>query len=149
MKVKPVKYEDLGEIYQMEEKTFDQSSFSKELFEKLLNLHLLFLKLEKEDSPKNIIGFLIMIKDKRDRANLINLLIDATYRNRGWGSFLLEQALDRIRMDYPKIHTVVLNVKIGNTPAIHLYKKFNFKIVEKIEDYYQTGESAYVMKLTL
>ena len=147
MKVKPVKYEDLGEIYKMELETFDQSSFSKELFEKLLNLHLLFLKLEKEDSPKNIIGFLIMIRDKRDRANLINLVIDPDYRNRGWGSFLLEQALERITTDYPKIDTVVLNVKIENTPAIYLYKKFNFKIVEKIEDYYQTGESAYVMKL--
>jgi ribosomal-protein-alanine N-acetyltransferase len=149
MKVKPVQYKDLDKIHELEEETFGGTSFSKELFEKLYRWHLLFLKLEKGYFRKKIIGFLIMVKDKRQRANLINFLIDADYRKKGWGGFLLDHALTRIKNNHSKINIIILNVKVDNSAAIRLYKKFGFTIIDKIDDYYHTGESAYVMKLTL
>jgi len=149
MKVNSVTYKDIDKIYELEKATFEENAFTRELFLKLVKLHLLFLKLEKGFLNKKIIGFIIVIKDKKDRANLINFLVDKSYRNKGWGSFLLQHSLDRIKTNYPKINRILLNVNVDNSPAIHVYKKFHFRITEKIDNYYNNGDSAYVMKLGL
>jgi ribosomal-protein-alanine N-acetyltransferase len=38
-----------------------------------------------------------------------------------------------------------LEVRVGNTPAVNLYKKLDFKVIRTIGDYYADGEDAYVM----
>lgn len=149
MRVKSVTSKDISRIYKLEKATFEENAFTRELFVKLVKLHLLFLKLEKGILNKKIIGFIIVIKDKKDRANLINFLIDKSYRNKGWGSFLLQHTLDRIKINYPKINKIILNVNVDNSPAVHVYKKFDFRIADKIDNYYNNGDSAYVMKLDL
>jgi ribosomal protein S18 acetylase RimI-like enzyme len=149
MKVKSVTNKDIDKIYNLEKATFEENAFTRKLFLKLVKLHLLFLKLEKGLLNKKIIGFIIVIKDKKDRANLINFLIAKSYRNEGWGSFLLQHTLDRIKINYPKINKIILNVNVENSPAVHIYKKFHFKIADKIDNYYNNGDSAYVMKLDL
>jgi ribosomal-protein-alanine N-acetyltransferase len=40
---------------------------------------------------------------------------------------------------------VYLEVRVSNTPAINLYKKLNYKIVDLIRGYYHDGEDAYIM----
>ncbi|WP_238375024.1 GNAT family N-acetyltransferase [Vulcanisaeta thermophila] len=44
---------------------------------------------------------------------------------------------------------VYLEVRVSNTPAINLYKKLNYKIVDLIRGYYSDGEDAYIMARSL
>ncbi len=44
---------------------------------------------------------------------------------------------------------VYLEVRVSNTPAINLYKKLNYKIVDLIKGYYHDGEDAYIMARSL
>ena len=48
-----------------------------------------------------------------------------------------------------KVESLFLEVRVSNTPAINLYKKFGFKIVRRIPYYYRDGEDAYVMVIRL
>ena len=45
------------------------------------------------------------------------------------------------------IKSIELEVRIDNKKAIDFYEKHGFKIIEKIEKFYQTGEDAYTMRL--
>ncbi len=40
---------------------------------------------------------------------------------------------------------VYLEVRVSNTPAINLYKKLDYRVVDLIKGYYHDGEDAYIM----
>ncbi len=42
-----------------------------------------------------------------------------------------------------------LMVRKSNAPALHLYRKLNYEIVDVWPRYYEDGEDAYVMEKTL
>jgi ribosomal-protein-alanine N-acetyltransferase len=149
MKISPVKLKDLNNIVKLEKKIFRKNAFSKKLLKKLILTNLVFLKLEIGGIKKDLIGFIIILKDKYNRANLINLLIDSKHHRNGFGTFLLKDGLIRLKRKSKRIKKIILNVNVENLPAIRLYEKFNFKIIERIEHYYYTDEDAYLMELDL
>jgi ribosomal protein S18 acetylase RimI-like enzyme len=97
---------------------------------------------------KKLIGFIIVVKDRKDRVNVINFLIDRPFQNQGYGSCLLRKTIQEIRQD-PNIQSIVLNVHIKNKHAIRVYEKQGFHIQKKIDNYYENGKSAFLMKLKL
>ncbi|MFX0031177.1 MAG: GNAT family N-acetyltransferase [Candidatus Hodarchaeota archaeon] len=147
MEIKRVVLDDLKEIMKMEYQIFKQDSFSKQTMTKLILRNSLFLKLLSKNSS-NIIGYIIAIRDGRDRVNIINFLIKKTYQNKGYGSYLFQAALELIKA-YQEIKKIILTVNKKNWIAIRLYQKFNFQIVQEIENYYSNRESAYLMEITL
>ncbi len=144
MKIKNVRLKDLIEIHNLEQKVFKENAFSKDLIKKLIQRSTFFFKLERSGIKKFIIGFVIIVEDREDRVNIVNFLINPKYQNKGFGSWLLKYTIDKIK-GLKKITKIVLNVKIDNHIAIKLYEKFNFRIVEKFENYYQSKESAFLM----
>lgn len=146
--IKKVSLRDLNKIYHLEKKTFKSDSFSRNLIKKLIQHSTLFLKLVDSKYPGRLIGYVILIKDEVYRINLINFLIKKKYQGKGYGSLLLKNTLSIIK-EIPKIHRVILNVKTSNSRAINLYKKFGFKIIERIPNYYTQNESAYLMQLNI
>ncbi len=146
--IKKVFIEDLKEIYKIEKSTFKFDSFSKEFLKNLIYSNCLFLKLIEPNNEKIIKGYVILIKDEEYRFNLINFCIRKKDQGKGYGSILLERALEIVKQ-YTEINNVILNVKITNFKALNLYKKFGFEIVERIEDYYKQNESAYLMELKI
>ncbi len=148
MKIKQVSSKDLNEIFLLEKKVFDQNAFSKDLIKKLIRKNILFLKLEKNKFKKDIIGFVIVVKDQSDRANIINFLINPKYHSKGYGSVLLYHTIQRIK-ELNDIKKIVLNVQVDNLAAINLYQKFGFEILEKIDNYYQSKEDSYLMEMEL
>jgi len=149
MKVKKVGIKDLRKLVNLEKKVFKENAFSKQLMKKLIQSNFIFYKIETEGFFKKLIGFVIIVKDRKDRANLINFLINPKHQRKGYGSLLLGKTLELIKSNSNKIIQIVLNVSIHNLNAISLYKKFNFHIVKKIEDYYRNQEAAYLMKLDI
>ena len=95
-----------------------------------------------------IVGFIIIIQDRDDRVNLINLLIRKRNQNKRCGTYLLDYTIRKVK-EMHNIKAIVLNVNSKNKAAINLYQKFNFRIVQKIENYYRQKESAYLMILNI
>jgi ribosomal protein S18 acetylase RimI-like enzyme len=105
--------------------------------------------LEIHKLKKKLIGFIIVVKESRNNVNIINFLIKPKFQNKGYGSYLLQQTIKKIEK-ITEIKKIVLNVQTTNYPAIKLYEKFNFKKNPTIiENYYQSGESAYLMELEI
>ncbi|MFX1337656.1 MAG: GNAT family N-acetyltransferase [Promethearchaeota archaeon] len=148
MKITQVSSNDLNKISLLEKKVFNQNAFSEDLIKKLIRKNLFFLKLEKNKFKKEIIGFVIVVKDRLDRANIINFLINPKYHKKGYGSCLLYDTLQKIKK-INDIKKIILNVQVENSNAIKLYHKFGFKIVQKIVQYYQSKEDAYLMELEI
>ncbi len=149
MKIEEVNHKDLKKIVSLERGMFNVNAFSTDLIRKLIEKNLCFLKLELGKIKKDIIGFIIVIKDREDRVNIINFLIKSEFQNRGYGSFLLKKTIAEIKK-LKEIQKITLNVQENNSIAIKLYEKFNFKKNPKIlENYYQSSENAYLMELNI
>ena len=148
MRIKEVTLKDLNQIHKIEKEVFGEDSFSKKLIKRLIQKNLFFIKLELKDIKKPLIGFAICLKDRQDQVNIINFVIKPKFQNKGYGGYLLEETLNKVKkMD--EITQVVLNVKIYNQKAIHLYEKFKFKIINKIDDYYKSGDAGFLMERKL
>jgi len=148
MNIKMVSTKDLDEIFKLESNTFKKDAFSKNSILNLIINNTFFFKLINKDNSNEIVGFIIVSQDQEDRVNLINLLISKQYQNKGYGSHLLKYTLYKIQ-EMNNIEVIVLNVNSKNKVAIWLYQKFGFRIVQKIENYYQQKKSAYLMILNI
>jgi len=72
MKIKDVSIRDLRSISNLEHQIFKENAFSIKLVEKLIQQNTLFLKLEDGKIMKKLIGFIVVIKDREDQANIIS-----------------------------------------------------------------------------
>ena len=88
----------------------------------------------------SLVGFL-MFNINYEVLDLLYIVVDSLYRNKGIGSKLVEYLLNI--KDYERI---LLEVRCDNINAIKLYKKFNFKIINIRKNYYENND-AYVMEL--
>jgi ribosomal protein S18 acetylase RimI-like enzyme len=149
MKILSVNSKDLKEILILEKEVFKENAFSRQIMEDLLHHNTFFLKLVDDNNKYELIGFIIVLRDKIDRLNIINFLIAPSFQNKGYGSLLLKNVIQRIAK-LKEIKKVVLNVQVSNSHAIKLYEKFNFiNKNNEIKNYYPSGESAYFMELEI
>ncbi len=149
MKINSVNYSDLKKIVSLEQEVFLENAFSGDLIEKLIKRNIFFLKLEIGKIKKELIGFIIVINDRKECVNIINFLIKPELQNKGYGSYLLQKTIEEIKKKF-EIQKIILNVQESNSTAIKLYEKFNFKKQpKKLEKYYQSGENAYLMELNI
>jgi ribosomal protein S18 acetylase RimI-like enzyme len=109
MRINTVSIKDLDEIFRLENNTFEKDAFSKNSILNLIINNTFFLKLIEDDISNKIVGFIIVIQDREDRINLINLLIRKQYQNKGYGSYLLKYTLNKIK-EMNNIEEIVLNV---------------------------------------
>jgi len=96
----------------------------------------------------DIIGYALFFKsDLEQLLELHKIVIDSRYRNRGLAFNFLNQILDHYKkQNYRKI---MLEVSKQNLPAIQLYKKLNFKIIQVRKKYYQNNQDAFIMTLDI
>ena len=144
MKIEEVSLGDIDQIIALEKRAFQKDAFTSELIRKLMRRNLFFLKIQ-DPASSELIGFIIVVKDREDRANIINFLINPTYHRKGYGSLLLRTTLQKIR-NFREITRVVLNVKTDNLAAIKLYESHQFQIKKKIDNYYKSGDSSFLMR---
>lgn len=77
-------------------------------------------------------------------ADILNFLIDTPYQNQGMGSKLFEHALFDMKINH--VNSLVLEVRITNTKAIHFYQKYGAIIITTIPNYYK-NEDGYMMHM--
>ena len=113
--------------------------------------HLKFFLKEKKNNKIWVLkdnnyfyGFIIFEIINPVKIHILSLAINPQFRNKNLGSHLLYSLKNNF---IPEI--ITLYVQISNIPAINLYFKNNFKIVEFVKNYYSNLEinDAYKMKL--
>jgi ribosomal-protein-alanine N-acetyltransferase len=98
---------------------------------------------------KELVGYTIFSWAVGD-AHLLNLCIHPDWQHRGYGSLLLEYAINHVARH--ENEAIFLEVRISNTRAAKLYKNRGFRVIGSRRSYYQAGdgrEDAIVMRLAL
>ena len=75
MKIKEVTPKDLYELSELEQEVFGEDAFTEKLIKKLIRRNTFFFKMKKSSIKGEIIAFVIVIKDRQDRTNIINFLV--------------------------------------------------------------------------
>ncbi len=101
----------------------------------------------REQGSGQLIGY-IAYSLIADEMEILNLAVLPNFRQKGYGALLLQSALKR-SFEHGARQSF-LDVKVSNTPAFALYKKFGFtKIGVRTKYYPDTGEDAMLMKKEL
>ena len=85
-----------------------------------------------------------------NEAHLLNLCIHPDWQHRGYGSLLLEYAINQVKKH--DSDAMILEVRVSNSRAINMYLNRGFRIIGRRPSYYQDGEGredAIVMRLEL
>ena len=81
-----------------------------------------------------------------DFAELLDILVEPSFRQKGVASKMLNCILEEIQGQSPKMF---LEVREGNAPAVNFYKKLGFTTISIRKKYYPDGENALVMEKEL
>ncbi len=87
-----------------------------------------------------LVGF-IHISKLYENMDIINIVVDASYRRQGIGSKLLNFIISL----FDDCKTILLEVNENNKDAIDLYKRNNFKVIN-IRTKYYGNDNALIMK---
>lgn len=138
----------------VEEMNLDDLENIKEIltseFDDFWNFNILKEELENENSKyivakmdDTIIGF-AGIKIVLDDADLMNIVVKKSFRNKGIGSLLLEKLIYLSKT--LNLTSISLEVHETNTSAIGLYKKFDFKEIGNRKNYYKDANAILMLK---
>jgi [ribosomal protein S18]-alanine N-acetyltransferase len=79
-----------------------------------------------------------------DEAHITNIAVHPEYRGAGLGKEILDSIIKEARRS--GVSSMTLEVRVGNTAAINLYKKYGFVEAAIRKGYYQdTNEDAIIM----
>ncbi|HVN94901.1 MAG TPA: ribosomal protein S18-alanine N-acetyltransferase [Syntrophorhabdaceae bacterium] len=96
---------------------------------------------------KRIVGYIIFYAVSVE-AHIMNLAVDPLKRRQGYAARLLSHTVELLKKSH--ISECYLEVREHNKEAIGLYSKFGFEVIGRRKRYYpETGEDAFVMRLTL
>ncbi|MDO5037946.1 MAG: N-acetyltransferase [Tissierellia bacterium] len=105
----------------------------------------IYLLREENDHP-HILGLAAFTRgwDRDDLVYLSDFAISKDARGQAIGTQFLKQVLGEIKNQGFK--TVRLTVEPDNDPAVALYKKLGFEIIDRVEDLYGEGAHRYIME---
>ena len=78
---------------------------------------------------------------------IYSIAIDSKFRNKGFGRKLLEESIMEMKLN--RVSSVLLFVNVKNAPALKLYQKTGFSIVDKVDNICGQNERCYKMEMKL
>lgn len=139
MKFRAMQAEDLDIVMQIEQNSF-ATPWTKQMFSAMFVLPYQYAYvLEEEGQVCGYCCLSVLFED----AELLNIAVNESCRNRGVGTYMLAEALQRAKaMGAEKCF---LEVRRNNHSAIGLYEKFGFEQYGEIPKYYG-DEDALLMR---
>ena len=134
---------DLKRVFEIENMSFSQT-YGINTFKGLYDMGVGFLVAEEEGY---VIGYIIFWIKYENQGHIISLAVDKRYRRLKAGTRLLSKAI-RILMMFD-IANIYLEVNEKNTGAYEFYRGFNFKVDRIVPNYYDGGDGAIIMYLTI
>jgi [ribosomal protein S18]-alanine N-acetyltransferase len=144
--VRPATRADLDRIEQLEIECFGADRFSR--------AEIVYLLTKAKASPLMLdyagaaAGAAFMLWRKGSGVGrLFSIAVDQSIRGKGLGAFLLTACEDLARKR--GCHTVALEVRADNKPAIGLYQRFGYVITGDLPGYYADGSNGLAMRKRL
>jgi len=129
--IRKMTIDDIVKIVEIEEDVFKTSLGEEFLYNELmLNPAANYFVYEKDNKILGYIGFRINLYF----AEMINFAVEKKSQKLGIGTSILKFAIDYLKKQ--EVKEIGLEVRATNGIAKGLYKKFNFKEIKKIIDYY-------------
>lgn len=143
IKIREYKSSDLEGMQKLEQICFPQG----QAFDRQTLLHLIndfnSITLCTVSEYDELLGFLIFSEIGLDVWELMTIEINPKAQGIGLGFKLLAEGMSIIEKRDPR--KVLLHVSTLNEKAINMYRKFGFNIVKSVRNYYNIGQSAYLM----
>ncbi len=133
-------YRDLEDIFRIELESFKIPYPKKYLAALLALAGDLFLVAETQEG---IVGYAVGILRLNHIGHIVSIAVTKRWRRKGIGTRLIRELERRFKERNMKASR--LEVRVSNKPAIKLYEKLGYKVVDRIENYYPDGEDAYLM----
>ncbi len=127
--IRPVSIVDVPKVYQVECRSYTHPWSEKLIFDCVLVGYSCWLV----EHNNKVIGHAIY-RLAAGEAHLFNIAIDPDYQHRGIGRVFLSSLLDQMRQK--QAVKVIMEVRVTNMPARHLYKDFGFVELGIRKDYY-------------
>jgi len=145
LRVKSASVTDLQRLYEIEKECFSSEAFSMEqlafLLENPSSISLIAL------ADKEIVGFIIGIVREglktENVGHVFTLDVAEKYRRKGIALRLLKELEKKFKEK--NVKESILEVKLDNEAAKKLYKKFGYKEILCLKDYY--GEGVHGLRL--
>lgn len=129
--------EDIQSIYELGMQITSNFKKTNDL-NKLLNDA--YTKILVYENDKKLIGFL-MYTELTDTVDILDIIVEEESRKKNIASCLLDYMFTELPST---IKLLTLEVRKSNVPAINLYEKFGFSVVNTRKNYYE-NEDAYLM----
>lgn len=146
-RLEPARLEDLEEIARIERESFlvpwKRAFFESELAEPYRYSRVLVA----EDGVIPRIGGYLFAVSLHEEFHINKIATDPRLRNQGYGRQLLEDAMAWARA--VNATAITLEVRITNLPARKFYSSYGFREAYRRKAYYQDGEDAMALVLTL
>lgn len=81
------------------------------------------------------------------RGHVISIAVLPEHQHQGIGTALMKEAM--VNMKGYRARECYLEVRVGNQPAVDMYKKLGFNVSRVARGYYADGEDAYIMAIKL
>lgn len=142
--LQPMLIEDLEACWELDQRCFPPSeAYDRDMLRYLLTHQgRVCYKIVNSCSEK-MLGFGVGLVQEDGTGHVISLAIAPEVRSRGYGRWLMNRLENGFRLR--NIITLRLEVRTTNKPAIHLYNKLGYLIVERVKQYYADGGDAYLM----
>jgi len=139
--------DDVDDLDRMEQDLFGAAAWSRaSLAEEIVGPGRWYVGAQRPDDGA-LVGYAGLWYDGDD-AQVMTVAVDSTYQGHGVGrrlmTALVERALDE------GATSVLLEVRVDNDPALHLYESMGFVRLGRRRRYYQPGDiDAWTMRLPL
>ena len=133
---------DLLQVEAIETALFSDA-WSEQGFEDTLNSPYVISLVTIDEAEDTILGYIIMYVSFEE-GEISNVAVAKSAQNRGIGSALMQAILEKGLEE--SVTRFILEVRVSNTPAIALYKKFGFTEIGIRRDFYEKPrEDALIM----
>ncbi len=142
MKIRKCTTKNLNRVIEIERKSF-KYPYPPSLFRWYMRNGLFLVAEENEKIVGYVIGMKKGLKEKKEEESkgglIASIAVLPNFRRKGIGTSLMEKMVG-------EMEEVEIQVRKNNRDAIKFYEKLGFIEKSLVENYYQDGEDAIVMK---
>jgi len=141
--IRPLKLEHLAEVLRLNIRCFrNGDNYTKYTFDYLLN-EPRCLGYRVVTPSGEMVGFAFVMVNGNNAAHLTTIGVAPEHRRRGIAARMLQHIENGLRSR--DVGTIMLEVRVANTSAQDLYRRFGYTVVQRVGKYYSNGEDCFLM----
>lgn len=139
---RPATEDDLDQVVEIEQKSitppWTRAAFAAELDKKTSR----FWVITDDETDQKVMAYAVF-SFPAEQAHIVTFAVSPQFRRAGIGLYLLRRLIHYVMRKNGE--SIVLEVRKGNTAAVHLYQSLGFMVIHTMPRFYPDGEDAYSM----